>query len=273
MRRLADFRGLFDDEKEEEFFAEEEAEGKETDEEEGSPLVREGSLPPPTADPPLPAGNPLADVVPPPPSTPGDASSEGQHASTEVVPTTGVKRAREGMNEPSADLLRVTKRRTEEAPIESRAGSGEPVVVGDQAAGLGSEEAGRSAMDADPSQTDEEGVKSPLVEEHRDQAVGLGSDEAVRAAADVDPSKQDDEEDDGLVAYKRTRLNFSYEQLLVEEKSSAQARFVAIEKERDTALAKVKELEASLALAKKGGKSRKLKKQLDKAEAESSRRG
>ncbi|CAN8287908.1 unnamed protein product [Cochlearia groenlandica] len=195
------------------------------------PWTEEGLLPPPTADPPLPAGNPPADVAPPPPPTPEDAPSEVQHASTEVVPTTGVKRAREGVNEPSADLLRVTRPRTEEAPIESRTGSGEPVVVGDQAAGLGSEEAGR-------------------------------------AAADVDPSEQGNEEGDGLVAYKRTLLNFSYESLLAEEKSSAQARFVAVEKERDAAIAKVKELESSLASVKKSGRSRKLKKQLDKAEAD-----
>ncbi|CAN8285373.1 unnamed protein product [Cochlearia groenlandica] len=248
MRRLADFRGLFDDEREEEFLAEEEAEGRETDEELGSPSVREGSLPSPTADPPLPAGNPPADAAPPPPPTPEDAPSEIQHASTEVVPTTGVKRAREGMNEPSAGeedapseiqhastevvpTAGVKRARTEATPIESRTGPGEPVMVGDQAAGLGSKEAGR-------------------------------------AAADVDPSKQDNEEGDGLVAYKRTRLNFSYESLLAEEKSSAKACLGVVEKEKDVALAKVKELESSLALVKKSGRSRKLKKQLDKAEAD-----
>ncbi|CAN8287962.1 unnamed protein product [Cochlearia groenlandica] len=248
MRRLADFRGLFDDEREEEFLAEEEAEGRETDEELGSPSVREGSLPSPTADPPLPAGNPPADAAPPPPPTPEDAPSEIQHASTEVVPTTGVKRAREGVNEPSAGeedapseiqhastevvpTAGVKRARTEATPIESRTGPGEPVVVGDQAAGLGSKEAGR-------------------------------------AAADVDPSKQDNEEGDGLVAYKRTHLNFSYESLLAEEKSSAKACLGVVEKEKDVALAKVKELESSLALVKKSGRSRKLKKQLDKAEAD-----
>ncbi|CAN8271545.1 unnamed protein product [Cochlearia groenlandica] len=74
MRRLADFKGLFDDEREEEFLAEEEAEGRETDKDGGSPLIQAGSpqtlggsLPPPTADPPLPAGSPSADVAPPPP--------------------------------------------------------------------------------------------------------------------------------------------------------------------------------------------------------------
>ncbi|CAN8269362.1 unnamed protein product [Cochlearia groenlandica] len=335
MRRLADFRGLFDDEKEEEFLAEEEVEGRETDEEGGSPSVREGSLPPLTADPPLPAGSPPPDVALPPPSTPADAASEGQHASTEVVPTTGVKRTREGVTDPSADPLRVTMRRTEGASTESPVGSGEPVVVGDQAAELGSEETGRSAMGADPSQTVEEGEKSPLAEERGDQATQFGPEEAVRAAADLDSTKGDGdgpagvdgfgfslEENnehgfrftyDGLVpflnhkeasggfqravysafhgeeapselilaaevaelarlehrvAYKRTRLNFSYERLLAEERSSAQARLVAVEKERDAAVAKVKELESSLASVKNSGRSRKLKKKLDKAEAE-----
>ncbi|CAN8324572.1 unnamed protein product [Cochlearia groenlandica] len=199
MRRLADFRGLFDDEKEEEFLAEEEAEGWETDEEGGSPSVREGSLPPLTADPPLPAGSPPPDVTPLPPSTPAGAPSEGQHASADIVPTTGMKRVREGMCEPSAGPLRVTRRRIEEVPIESRAVPDEQEVVPDQVAGLGFEEVGRSTMDADPSQSVEEGARSPLVKEHRDQAAGLVSDEAVRTATDVDPSKQDDEEGDGSV--------------------------------------------------------------------------
>ncbi|CAN8234189.1 unnamed protein product [Cochlearia groenlandica] len=268
MRRLADFRGLFDDEKEEEFLAEEEAEGRETDEEEGSPSVRAGLLPSLTADPPLPAGSPPSDVAPAPPSSPTGVPSEDQHALTEVIPTTGVKRAHEGVSGPSAAPLRVTRRRTEGAPIEILAGSGEPVVVGDQAAELGSEEGRRSAMDADSSQTDGEGMKSPSVEERGDQTTQFGPEEAVRTAADVDPSKQDDEEGDGLVAYKRTHLNFSYESLLAEEKSSAKACLGAVEKEKDVALAKVKELESSLALVKKSGRSRKLRKQLDKAEAE-----
>ncbi|CAN8259231.1 unnamed protein product [Cochlearia groenlandica] len=101
-----------------------------------------GSLPPVTADPPLPAGSPPSDVAPPLPSTHADAASEGQHASTEVMPTTGVKRAHEGVSGPSAAPLRVTRRRTEGAPMEIQAGSGEPVVVRDQAAELGSEEGG-----------------------------------------------------------------------------------------------------------------------------------
>ncbi|CAN8287856.1 unnamed protein product [Cochlearia groenlandica] len=103
-------------------------------------------------------------------------------------------------------------------------------------------------MDADPSRMDEEGRKSPLVEERGDQAIQFGPEEAV--------------------AYKRTRLNFSYEKLLAEEKSSAQARLVAVEEERDAATAKVKELEADLASVKKSGRSKKLKKRLDKAEAD-----
>ncbi|CAN8241027.1 unnamed protein product [Cochlearia groenlandica] len=343
MRRLADFRGLFDDEKEEEFLAEEEAEGRETDEEEDSSSVRAGlpqtsevSSLPQTADPPLPAGSPPADVAPPPPSTPADVASEDPHASTEVVSTTGVKRTREGVSDPSADPLRVTRRRTEGAPIESRAGSGEPVVVGDQAAELSTEQARSPPVEA--AELGSEQARSPPVEEHRDQAAGLVSDEVARAVADVDPSKQDDEEGDVLVgdgefahsleegnehgfkfayngtvpflnhkeasagfqravystfhgeeapselilaaevaelarleqrvAYKRTRLNFSYERLLAEERSSAQARFVAVEKERDAAIDKVKELESSLASVKKSGRSRKLKKKLDTAEAE-----
>ncbi|CAN8244693.1 unnamed protein product [Cochlearia groenlandica] len=145
------------------------------------------------ADPPLPAGSPPPDVAPPPPSTPADAASEGQHASTEVVPTTGVKRTREGVSDPSADPLRVTRRRTEGAPTESQVGSGEPVVVGDQAAELGSEETGRSTMGAGPSQTVGEGEKSPLVEKRGDQAAGLVSDEAGRSASDADPSQVDEE--------------------------------------------------------------------------------
>ncbi|CAN8289018.1 unnamed protein product, partial [Cochlearia groenlandica] len=70
------------------------------------------------------------------------------------------------------------------------------------------------------------------------------------------------------VAYKRTHLNFSYEHLLAEEKSSARARFDVVEKEKDAALTKVKELEAGLASVKKSGRSRRLKKKLDKAEAD-----
>ncbi|CAN8320479.1 unnamed protein product [Cochlearia groenlandica] len=147
MRRLADFKGLFDDEKEAEFLAEEEAEGMETDEEGGSPLVQTG----PIADPPLPAGSPPADVAPPPPS---EVLTENVRASVEATRTTGVKRTREEARESSAELPQATRLRTEGTSVESRAGSDEQGVVVDQVAGLGSEEAGRSALDADPSQAD-----------------------------------------------------------------------------------------------------------------------
>ncbi|CAN8294797.1 unnamed protein product [Cochlearia groenlandica] len=266
---------------------------------------------PPTADPPLPAGSPPADVAPPPPPTPAVASSKGLHASTDAAPITRVKRVREEASELSSDLPRVTRCRTEVASV-----AGRDIIdeEGAQVAELGPEEAGRSASDADVSQADEEGVKSPLVEEQGDRATQFGPEEAVQAAADVDSAQKDgdgsagadgfgfslDEGNehgfcfsyDGLVpflnhkeasggfqravysafhgekapsdlvlsaevaelarleqrvAYKRTRLNFSYEKLLAEEKSSAQARLVAVEEERDAATTKVQELEAGLA--------------------------
>ncbi|CAN8271554.1 unnamed protein product [Cochlearia groenlandica] len=169
MRRLADFRGLFDDEREEEFLAEEEAEGRETDEDGGSPLIQAGSpqtlggsLPPPTGDPPLPAGSPSADVAPPPPAK---VPTEGVRVSVDAMQTAEVKRTREETRESLTELPQATRLRTEGSSVESRAGPDEQGVGVDQVAGFGSEEAGWSVLDADPSQADEEGEKSPLVEE------------------------------------------------------------------------------------------------------------
>ncbi|CAN8255111.1 unnamed protein product [Cochlearia groenlandica] len=80
------------------------------------------------------------------------------------------------------------------------------------------------------------------------------------------------------VAYKRTLLNFSYKKLLISaagEKDSARNRLdvvekdkALVEKERDVALAKVKNLEKDLGKAKKEKMAKRLKEQLEKVERE-----
>ncbi|CAN8271464.1 unnamed protein product [Cochlearia groenlandica] len=274
MRRLANFKGLFDDEIEEEFLAEVVKEGRENDPEAGSPLAQtdqppipEGSSPPLTSDPP---------VIPPIPAedaTAGLVSPSVQRA--------GVKRV-----SAAPDGLVV--------PDEER--------VEDQAAGLGSEEATRSAKNADPSEPVEGRLEHPLVEgdgfshqleddnehgfyfayngaipflNHKEASAGFkravysafhgeeAPSDLVLAAEVVELARLEQR-----VAYKRTHLSYSYENILVEEKSSAKVRLDVVEKEKDAVLAKVKELEVVLASGKKERRSKKLKKKLDKAESD-----
>ncbi|CAN8286734.1 unnamed protein product [Cochlearia groenlandica] len=169
---------------------------------------------------------------------------------------------------------------------------------GDQTAQFGSEEAVQAATDVDPSQEDVDGSTGKdefgfSLDERNEHGFCFSYDGMVpflnhkeasggfqralysalhgeEAPSDLVLSSEVAElaRLEQRVAYKRTRLNFSYEKLLAEEKGSAQARLVAVEEERDAALAKVKELEVGLALVKRSGRSKKLKKRLDKAEAE-----
>ncbi|CAN8248425.1 unnamed protein product [Cochlearia groenlandica] len=135
-------------------------------------------------------------------------------------------------------------------------------------------------MDADPSRTDEEGMKSPLVEERGDQTTQFGPEEAVRAAVDVDPAQEDEDESAG-----KNGFGFSLEEGNEHGRKPAvvfnglSTRPFTAKRLPPTlffpprwlswrAIAKVKELESSLASVKKSGRSRKLKKKLDTAEAE-----
>ncbi|CAN8307625.1 unnamed protein product [Cochlearia groenlandica] len=314
MLSLADLPGVFDDEIEAEFLAEEEEEERAADLEAGSPLAQtdlppmpEGS-PPATNCPPPPAGNPPAPKVVLP--SPVDASPSCMRTSPYSVQMAGVKRAREEANKGSTGLPQATRLRTEAMPVEGRANvesDGQAVpdeekVDEDQAVGLGSEGAGRSAMDTDLPKPDGEGLEPPLAEgdgfahqlqegnehgfyfayngvvpflNHKDASAGFqravysayhgeeGPTELVLAEEIAQLARLEQR-----VAFKRIHLSFTYETLLAEEKALAQGRLDDVEKEKDAALAKVKDLEKELVGAKKEKRSKRLKEKLEKVEKE-----
>ncbi|CAN8272458.1 unnamed protein product [Cochlearia groenlandica] len=256
--------------------------------------------------PPLPTGTPPTAIIPPPPV---DDPSLPARASPSLLPKVGVKRGRETAEEGLVELPHATRLHTEAKSTEDRSNvaSDSQAVPDiekseDQAAGLGSEGADRSAKNADPSSPVGEETDPPLVvgdgfahaleegNEHgfyfayngtvpflNHKEASAGFQRAVYAAYHGEGSPAElvlAEEIAQLarleqrVAFKRTHLSFTCETLLAEEKSSTKVRLDVVEKERDAALAKVKELEVDLASGRKENRSRKLKEQLEKAESE-----
>ncbi|CAN8307464.1 unnamed protein product [Cochlearia groenlandica] len=309
MLTLDDFPGVFDDELNEEFRLEEEEEGK-SDSELGSasghtelPPMPEGS-PPAANEPPLPSEAPPVDFIPHPPVD--DSSSLPASASTPSLPRVGEKRGREVDAATSAELPPFTRLRTEAGSDEDRSNVAPdsrtvPDVEGGggQAAGFGSEEADRSAKDADPSSRVGEEADHVLVggdgfahaleegNEHdfyfayngavpflNHKGASAGFQRAVYEAyhGEWGPAELVLADEiaqlawlEQRVAFKRTHLSFTYETLLAKKKRLAEDRLRAVEKEKDSALAKVKELEVGLASAKR---SKKLKQRLEKADSE-----
>ncbi|CAN8290515.1 unnamed protein product [Cochlearia groenlandica] len=296
MLTLDDFPGFFDDELAEEFHLEEEEEAR-SDSELGSasgrtelPPMPEGS-PPAANEPPLPSEAPPVDFVPDPPVD--GSSSFPASASTPSLPRVGEKRGR-GVDATSSADPPFTRPRIEAELNEDRSNvASESRTIPDV------EGADRSAKDTDPSSRLGEGIEpvfaggdgfAHALEEgnehgfyfayngavpnlnHKGASAGFqravyeayhgegGPSELVLADEIAQLARLEQR-----VAFKRTHLSFTYETLLVKEKRLAEDRLRAVEREKDAALAKVKELEAGLASAKR---SKKLKQRLEKADAE-----